>query len=184
MKLRSGAVIAVAAVAFVAAAGAAVPPESAKLAAEASMLDQRGEPLRALELSRQARELAPREPALAVLQARLLARVGSTKEAIATFEEARKLGSSDPAAWVLPAILLRNNARPDEAIALLKEALAQDHRSAATHEQLVFLLLEMGDFLHARAIAEAGRADWPDEVGLKLALGLALARVAESRDRA
>lgn len=141
-------------------------------------------PLDALDAARKALEAGPELSAAAFAVARSLVEVGSREEALVVLERARELDPESVDAQVLSALVLRELGRAEEARDLLLEAWQRGLRSPVIAEQLAFLHLATGDPAAAEEVARAGLAAAPEQAGLKLALGFALAADPERRQEA
>ncbi len=150
----------------------------------AGVREREGDVLAALELARQAERLAPGMAGAALATGGLLARLGAVEESLAALGRARSLDPSAPAPYLLAAILLRDAGRVEEAIGILREGHERGLESAEIERDLGLLLLAAGEPAAARAVAEAGLARRPDDGGLLLVEGLALAADPERRGEA
>jgi len=146
--------------------------------------ERRGELFQALELCRQAQQLAPGEARAALNVGRLLIRIGAASEALGALTEATRLDPNDPTPYILSALLLRDGSRHKDAIAVLERAIAQGVGTPEVSEELSLLLLTVGERPRAEALARQGLQDHPHHPGLTMALGLTLTTSPEGREEA
>ena len=145
---------------------------------------QRGELMRALETAQRAEQLHADSAATLVAVGSVLAELGQPAKALDKLRPALELEPQNVRATLLSAHSLRDLGRAEEAIDLLASARAAGLTDAVLAEQLGYLLLASSQVEGALKVAEPAVASHPEDAGLHLVVGLALARTPEKRTEA
>ena len=152
------------------------PDDPRPLLGLAAVARAQGELLAALEQARRASEVAPDEAEAFFVSAQLLVELGAPAEALAALERVRQLEPEGHRGYLLAALVLRDVQRADAAIALLDGARGAGVEDSDLEQQRALLRLGADRVEEARSIARTAVEGDPDHAGLRLALGLALAR--------